>query len=374
MNNKKLKVGIMGLAAWSLPMEKGKISAPQSVLVNLITELKRIGHEVTVFSGKESKMESKINSADLYSADHEFGPEIDNPIIFTERKVEFDLILANEAIKAYHKGEIEILNSHDIRFNPHLFANIDIPVIYTPHFNLETRFHAYDKYRYELIKKSKNLAVANISLKNNQFCKNLGIKVCGYVPNGIDINRFSFKNKKGRNGILFIGRMIPGKKIKEIVEIAEKLKEKITLVGPAGSKDNEKQYFHELEEKYLYRDYVQYVGPKFGHELINYYHQAGVLLYPSESEGLPLGILEAMSTGLPVVASNVGGIPDIIEDGIDGCLVNGFDPDEWIKKIQVASNINTDLCRQKVLKNFTIAEMAKSYLSAYKNLLKIEGE
>lgn len=373
MAERKLKIGIMGLAAWPLPMEQGKISAPQFVINNLVTKLKEMGHDIVFFGGKDSEVEVEIVSGDLYSADHDFGPEIENPVSFSERKIEYDMILAKEAEKAFNQQKIEIFNSHDIRFSPHILANSKLPVMYTPHYNLETRFTDYDQYRYNLMKNSKNLMAANISSKNNHFCKNLGLKVCGLVPNGIDTNKFPYNDSKKRDGLLLIGRMVPGKKIKEAIEIAEHIKQKITLIGPVGAKDNEKAYFNELQKSYLKRDHVNYIGPKFGQELVSYYQSAKVMLYPSETEGLPLGILEAMSTGLAVVASNVGGIPDIIDEGKDGFLINNFDSDEWGKKIELAKNIDPKLCRDKIVNKFSIEKMAENYLDAYRKCLEITG-
>jgi len=366
---KKLKIGIMGLAAWPLPMEQGKMSAPQTVIENLVNKLKEMGSEVVFFGGKESKINVKVISGGQFSADHEFGPETKNPVSFTERKIEYDLILVREAIEAFHRGEIDLINTHDIRYNPYLFSMSDLPVVYTPHYSLETRFHQYDKYRYDLMKQSKNLAVAGLTKKNIEFCKNLGIKVCGYVPNGVDTAKFAYNNKD-RSGLLVVSRMVPGKKIKEIIDIVSSLGETLNLIGPVGAKDSEKQYFEELEKDYFNRKNIHYLGPKYGEELVKFYQSAKVLLYPSESEGgLPLGILEAMSTGLPVVASNVGGVPDAIDDEVDGCLVDGFDPQVWRKKIDIALNIDTQICRAKIENNFNIKKMADNYLNAYQNLL-----
>lgn len=358
----------MGLAAWPLPMLKNTISAPQMIVENLINGLRERGHEVIVFSGKDGDIDGKVDSIDLNSSNKEFGPEIENPVVFTERKIELDLIFAKEAIKMHQNGKLDLINTHDVRYNPYVFEDSELPVIYTPHTNLEIRYHDYDKYRYKMIVQSGNLGFANISKKNNEFCKNLGAKVYGYVPNGIDHNRFSYSDEN-RKGLLLVGRIVPGKKIEEAINIAESLGETITIVGPPGSKDPDKEYFSKMKKEYFNRDNVDYVGPKFGSDLVKYYKKAKVLIYPSESEGLPLGVLEAMSTGLPAVASNVGGVPDIIDDGVDGILVDGFDVETWRRGIENGLKIKSKSCRDKIEKKFTIEKMIDNYEIAYQNIV-----
>jgi len=367
---KKLKIGISGLSAWPLPMEPGKLSAPQVVMNNLVNSLLKKGHEVVFFGGKESKTKAKVISGGLFSADHEFGPEILNPVAFSDRKVEYDMILAREVIAAYDRGEIDLLNAHDIRYSPHVFSRSSVPVLYTPHYSLETRFHDYDKYRYRIMSGAKNLGVACITRDNNKFCRDLGIKAYGRVPNSIDTDLYSFGDPEKRNGILVVNRIVPGKKIAEAIDIALSLNQKITLVGPMGAKDNEKEYFKMIESKYFNNKNVDYVGPKYGNELVKYYQSAKVLIYTSEFEGgLPLGILEAMSTGLPVVASGVGGIKDLIFTGENGFLVNSFDPKDWHDKIKLALDLDSKNVRQTILENFTIEKSADNYLAAYNNFL-----
>lgn len=100
-------------------------------------------------------------------------------------------------------------------------------------------------------------------------------------------------------------------------------------------------------------------------DIIPHYQKASVLLYPSNSEGLPMGILEAMATGLPVVASNVGGVPDIISDGVDGFLIDGFDIDKWTEKTKLALALDPKKCADKIHKKFTIEKMTDAYERAY---------
>lgn len=96
-----------------------------------------------------------------------------------------------------------------------------------------------------------------------------------------------------------------------------------------------------------------------------------VFVLPSVSEGLPLSILEAMALGKPVVASNVGGIPEVVKDGITGYLVPPKDPEPLAEKIllllhhpQVAVYLGQS-GRKRVHEAFSLEEMIQKYQRLY---------
>jgi sugar transferase (PEP-CTERM/EpsH1 system associated) len=96
-----------------------------------------------------------------------------------------------------------------------------------------------------------------------------------------------------------------------------------------------------------------------------------VFVLPSLSEGLPLSILEALALQKPVVATNVGGIPEIVEDGATGYLVPPRNPEALADKIllllrdpQIAANIG-QAGRKKVEKDFGLEQMVREYQSLY---------
>lgn len=362
-----MKIGLLGLAGKPIPTIDGDICAPHTVIANLTRKFKTLGHEVIVFSGKDSRLDAEIISAGSKSVWSEVGPEDKNPIAFSERKVEYDEILSKEAIELYRKGELDIINSHDIRFSPYLFSEAKVPVIYTPHFSLKSRFLSYDSYRYRLMQSSL-FGLANISKENIEFAEQQGMKNYGYVPNGVELSQYDF-NGENREGLLLVGRMVAGKMVKEAIEIAEKIGQTITLIGPRGNKDEDQPYFDELEKEYLHKPFVKYIGFLNPTEIIPYYQKAKVLLFPSKSEGMPLSILEAMATGLPVAASAVGGIIDVIVDGVDGALVNENSIEEWQSGIERALKITNDLPRKKIEEKFTLDISSQSYIEAYKKFI-----
>jgi glycosyltransferase involved in cell wall biosynthesis len=91
---------------------------------------------------------------------------------------------------------------------------------------------------------------------------------------------------------------------------------KLLLIG-----DKEHLKFKKLCDQLHITDHVQFHEKKQGDELYTLISQADLVCLPSLTEGLPCSIIEAMSLGIPAVASNIGGIPELIEDGVNGLLI-----------------------------------------------------
>jgi glycosyltransferase involved in cell wall biosynthesis len=101
-----------------------------------------------------------------------------------------------------------------------------------------------------------------------------------------------------------------------------------------------------------------------------------LLLHPARREGLGSVVLEAMSAGVPVVASRVGGIVDAIDDGVDGRLVAPDDASAWrdaVIELIVDREKRARLAacaRRKVESRFTIDRMAESYVELYREIIR----
>ena len=95
--------------------------------------------------------------------------------------------------------------------------------------------------------------------------------------------------------------------------------------------------------------------------------------------GLGAVVLEAMSAGLPVVASAVGGIVDVIEDGVDGCLVAPDHGDEWLRAVYrliVDPDYRARLgaaARRTIESRFTIDRMTDSYIDLYEQVVRSDA-
>jgi Glycosyltransferase len=114
---------------------------------------------------------------------------------------------------------------------------------------------------------------------------------------------------------------------------------------------------------------------KNSEEIVMTYNAADIYVAPSLQDNLPNTVMEAMACGVPVAAFNVGGIPDLIDDGVNGILVELKSSEELakaIEKILLDENLSKKFsiaARQKILNNFDQKIVAAKYYELYKSIL-----
>jgi len=158
------------------------------------------------------------------------------------------------------------------------------------------------------------------------------------IPNGINVEHFRSncdKHSVSLNGktIFFVGRLHPVKGVKYLIQAMSIVRNvhhaKLTIIGDGEEKDELKQ----LVSKLGLCEYIEFKGRIENGKIPTYIAQADIFVLPSLSEGFPVVVLEAMAAGLPVVATGVGGLPCIIEEGVNGFLVEPANPEQIAEKI-----------------------------------------
>lgn len=158
------------------------------------------------------------------------------------------------------------------------------------------------------------------------------------VPNGIDLKRFkpSLVRKKERKTkkIIFVGRLHPEKGIKYLIEampivLQEMENTELLIVGDGI----ERSRLEEIIETQGINDQIMFTGALQQKKIPEIMYDADVFVIPSLSESFGIVIIEAMAAGLPIIATNVGGIPFIIDEGFNGYLINPKRSDEIANKI-----------------------------------------
>jgi glycosyltransferase involved in cell wall biosynthesis len=205
------------------------------------------------------------------------------------------------------------------------------------------------------------------------------------IYGGVDCRRYTPDGAGSRRGVLFIGRLTPHKGIDRLIRALPQ-GASLMIAGSAGhDRALPERDYPQLLRRLAERRDVHFLGPVPEADLPTLLRQAAVLALPSVhwtcygryvpvSELLGLVVLEAMASGTPVVCSRIGGLPEIVEEGVTGYLVEPGNVDELGDRLaqvlcdtQVASRIGRQ-ARERALARFTWRHCAERCLTAYEEL------
>lgn len=180
------------------------------------------------------------------------------------------------------------------------------------------------------------------------------------IPNGIDPEVFKDLSGEmartrleiGDNAsvILFVGRLHPVKGVGYLIESIGIVKNKnrnvrLFLVGDG----EERIYLENLVKDLVLDDYVRFIGAVPNEKVLEYMVAADVFVLPSLSEGFPVVILEAMASGLAIITTKVGGLPEVIKNKENGFLVEPKNPEEIAENILLL--LEDDELREGISRN-----------------------
>ena len=143
---------------------------------------------------------------------------------------------------------------------------------------------------------------------------------------------------------LLLARMDEWKGVDDLLEACHRLHGEgvaveLVLAGPAGTAGDAAILDRRIHTLGL-DSAVRYVGPVFGDDKVNLLRWADVYVQPSHNEGMPISLLEALSYGLPVVATRVGAVPEVLTDQREGLLVPAHRPDRLARAMgELIANI-----------------------------------
>jgi len=203
----------------------------------------------------------------------------------------------------------------------------------------------------------------------------------GVIPNGIDTEQFSPPERRRpgtRVRLVTVARLLERKGIQTILEacaLPTLLPVELEIIGTGPYEAT----LREMVDALGLGERVRFLGFVPNEELPRYYRRSDIFVLPSETESFGLVFAEAMSCGLPILASNVGGIPETVRDGIDGLLCPPGDPASLRKNIlrliesaPTRAEISISQ-RQRILEHYPWEHIAARYAEVYRSVLASHG-
>ena len=338
----RLRIAILSPTWFAVPPTGyGGIELVVSLLADGLVDA---GHDVTLFASGDSLTKANLSYIFEQAPSELIGrslPEIRHALACYERADEFDVINDHSGIPSAALGGL-----------------VRTPVLHTVHgpLDMHETQHAYGAIA-EVAP-----GVGLISISENQRRPMPDLPWAATIPNAIDLSIYPSKPHRG-DYLLFLGRFSPDKGAHRAIAVAMELGLPLKMAGK-NREPKERQYFAELVEPHLGHGGIEYLGEVSHGEKVELLQDARATLFPIEwEEPFGLVMVESMACGTPVIATRHGAVPEVIEHGVSGIIVDNYR--EMAQALEQADELDPNECRRYVEERFAPERMVRDYEQAY---------
>jgi glycosyltransferase involved in cell wall biosynthesis len=312
----------------------------------LTEELVRLGHEVTLFASGDS-----VTSAQLISPCARalrLGDLGGDPLL--------PQLLQLEQV-ARLSGDFDVVHYHLDYLHFSLARRLNVPHLTTLHGRLDRPglaplFEAFDEEPVVSISHAQREPLAWANWQRT-------------VHHGLPLELHRPRFEPSRH-LAFLGRASPEKGLDQAIEIARRAGLPIKIGAKVDPKDE--AYFHRVIEPLLGPG-VEFLGEIGGREKEALLGEALALVFPIDwPEPFGLVMIESMACGTPVIAYRRGSVPEILEDGLTGFIVD--DLDGAVEAVGKVAQLSRRRCRRRFEERFAATRMAREYVHAYERLCR----
>lgn len=188
----------------------------------------------------------------------------------------------------------------------------------------------------------------------------------GRVYNAIAVEQWPYTATKG-DYLLAFGRVCEAKGFHLSIETAKRLGRRLIMAG--ALQEPYRAYFEQRIEPQIDGDQIVYEGEVSDERKRELFAGAEALLFPiTWPEPFGLVMIEAMACGTPVVALRQGSVPEVVDDGRTGFVVDSFD--DFVAAVERVGEIDPAVCRRTVDERFTVERMVADYEAIYRDQLR----
>lgn len=317
----------------------------ERVVSYLTDALVDLGHDVTLFASGDSVTKAKLEAA--WPRALRLDDTIRDPIAPHVAMVE---------TVARRAREFDLIHLHCDHIAYPLMSRINVPVVSTLHGRLDMAelVPIYQHYP--------NIPLVSISNSQRIFLP--GANFVGTVLHGLPEDLLS--EGPGDGGYLaFLGRISPEKGPDAAIRIAGAAGMKLKMAAKVDKADRD--YFATQIAPMLEQPHVEFIGEINEHEKRDFLGKATALLFPIDwPEPFGLTMIETIACGTPVIARRRGSVPEIIDDGVTGYIVD--DEAQAVSAIKRLHRLDRHQIRRVFEERFTARRMALDYLEIYRQL------
>jgi len=315
-------------------------------VVHYLTEaLVRQGHNVTLFASGDSRTSARLVAGSV----QRLGLNVScfDAVLHQTYLLEQVMQMAEE---------FDVIHYHlDIQHQP-LASRMAVASITTLHNRL-------DQPPMSLVYRDFPQA-ALVSISDDQRRPMPKANWIGTVYHGLPLDLYPASAGPGRY-LAFLGRMSPEKRPDRAIEIAIRSGLPLRMAAKIDARD--RPYFENVIQPLLAHPLIEFIGEIGEGQKAEFLGHASALLFPIDwPEPFGLVMIEALACGTPVIAYRRGSVPEVIEDGVTGFLVN--DEDEAVRAVQCISQLSRARCRTSFEERFSDDRMARNYFRAYQTI------
>jgi len=324
----------------------------ERVVSYLTDELVRQGHEVTLFASGDSRTLAELRPVCERALRLE-GKKIVDPLAHHLLMLE---MVAQEA------ADFDIVHYHVDYLHFPVTRRLKIASVTTLHGRVDIAdvHPIYREFR----------EMPLVSISNSQRGPIQWANWIATVYHGLPEEMYVAQQTPGKY-LAFLGRICPEKRVDRAIEIAKRVGMPIKIAAKVDPADL--TYFEAEVRKLLDHPLVEYVGEIGEGEKSEFLGNAYALLFPIDwPEPFGLAMIEAMACGTPVIAFRMGSVPEIVEDGKTGYVVENLD--EAVKAVERTRTLDRKLCRRIFDERFSAGQMCRDYLAVYQQICNREPD
>ena len=195
-----------------------------------------------------------------------------------------------------------------------------------------------------------------------------GMDWAGLAYNAMEVDQWPYTTDKD-DYLLAFGRVCEAKGFHHSIETAKRLGRRLIMAGVLQAPY--RAYFREMIEPHIDGDQIVYEGEVTMERKRELFAKASAFLFPiTWPEPFGLVMIEAMACGTPVVAMRQGSVPEVVDDGKTGFVVDADDLDAFVAAVGRVGEIDPAVCRRTVEERFTVERMVADYEAIYRRYLE----